>query len=217
MTSIDEHINVAIADDHPIVLLGIRALFEKNNIVRITHEFSDTASLLHAFNRNNWDVLILDIDLKDGNGVEITKQILQFKPKLHILIMSGYPEHNFALRAMKAGAKGYVNKATMLEQLEDAVMQVAKGDLYISHNLAQRLAMEVIRNNHSEEAHSVLSDRELQVLCLYGAGRSNQEIAEQLHISAKTVSTYRGRLMEKMNLDNTSELIAYAINHDLIA
>ena len=216
MNSTKQHIIVAIADDHPVVLLGIRTLLAKNSFISIDQEFTNASSLIHAFNKANWDVLILDVDLKDGNGVELTKQILQFKPKLHILILSGYPESNFALRAMKAGAKGYVSKETMLETIEDAVLQVAQGKLYVSDELSQRLALEVIKDRNIEEIHSTLSDRELQVLCLYGAGKTNHEIADHLHISAKTVSTYRARLMAKMNLENTSELIAYAISHDLV-
>ena len=208
---------VAIADDHPVVRLGIRTLLENNSQIKICKEYSAAATLMKDFNESDWEVLILDVDLKDGNGVELTKQMLQNRPELKILILSIYPETKYALRAMKAGAKGYVNKDSVLEHLEDAVLQVANGKLFVSKTLSQLLATKILHDSDVEEPHAILSDRELQVLCLYGAGKSNLEIAEQLYISVKTVSTYRGRILEKMNLNATSELISYAIHHELVA
>jgi len=208
---------VAIADDHPVVRLGAQTLLEKHSRIRIHKEYSDAATLIKEFSTAQWEVLILDIDLKDGNGVELTKQMLQQRPELKILILSIYPESKYALRAMKAGAKGYVNKDSLLDKLEDAVIQVASGKLYVSAELSQILAMKAVQKTNVEESHQILSDREMQVLCLYGAGKSNQEIAEQLYISKKTVSTYRGRILGKMKLKTTSELISYAIQHQLLA
>ena len=143
--------------------------------------------------------------------------MLIHRPELRILILSIYPEKKYALRAMKAGAKGYVNKDSLLGALDEAVAKVASGKLYVSDELSQLLAQQAMEGGNKEESHAKLSDRELQVLCLYGAGRSNQEIADQLYISIKTVSTYRARILEKMELKSTGELIAYAINHELVA
>ena len=207
---------VAIADDHPVVRLGIRTLLEKNARITINAEYSAAAPLMKDFANADWEVLILDVDLKDHNGVELTKQMLAIRPELKILILSIYPEKKYALRAMKAGAKGYVNKNSVLDNLEEAVIQVAGGQLYVSRLLSQLLAEQALFKNNIEDSHAMLSDRELQVLCLYGDGKSNQEIAEQLYISIKTVSTYRRRILDKMNLKSTADLISYAITHELV-
>ena len=207
---------LAIADDHPVVRLGIRTLLENNARIKIAAEYSAAAPLMRDFADADWEVLILDVDLKDHNGVELTKQMLLVRPELKILILSIYPEKKYALRAMKAGAKGYVNKNSVLDNLEEAVIQVAGGQLYVSKLLSQLLAEQALFKNNIEDSHAMLSDRELQVLCLYGDGKSNQEIAEQLYISIKTVSTYRRRILDKMNLKSTADLISYAITHDLV-
>jgi two-component system invasion response regulator UvrY len=207
---------VAIADDHPVVRLGIRTLLENTPRIKIDAEYSAAAPLMRDFSNAAWEVLILDVDLKDHNGVELTKQMLLVRPELKILILSISPEKKYAMRAMKAGAKGYVNKNSVLDSLEEAVLQVASGQLYVSKQLSQLLAEQALFKNKNEDSHAMLSDRELQVLCLYGAGRSNQEIAEQLYISIKTVSTYRRRILDKMNLRTTADLISYAIFHELV-
>ncbi len=210
---------VAIADYHPIVRLGIRTLLETDGSMEVVKEYSDSLNLMEDYQSADWDILVLDIDLTDGNGLEMTKEMLLERPELKVLILSIYPESKYAVRAMKAGAKGYLNKSNMLEDLCSAITKVAAGKLYVSDELSQILAEEattVSAPSYGNEPHSQLSDRELQVLCLLGAGKTNHEIAEKLFISIKTVSTYKARILEKMNLKTTSELIACAINHDLV-
>jgi len=212
----NEPVSVAIADDHPVVRQGLRFQLEKNSRFKIVQEFSNAASLMKEFSRSEWEVLILDVDLKDGNGVELTKQMLLHRPELKILILSIYPEHKYAARAMKAGAKGYINKDSLLDKIEEAVSTVASGKLYMSKEVSEILALESIKGLNKEYPHSELSDRELQILCLYGSGKTNHEIADQLYLSIKTVSTYRGRILKKMNFKTTAELMSYAIEHKLV-
>jgi len=207
---------IAIADDHPIVRLGVRTILSENPQFKVSVEYEDAKSLLGDYAQANWDVLVLDIDLRDGNGVDLTKQMLAQRPELKILILSIYPEEKYALRAMRAGAKGYVNKDALLDILNKAVMDVAMGKLFVSEPLAQTLAQHALNGGGDELPHDKLSDRELQVLCLYGDGKGNNEIAAHLHVSVKTISTYRSRIMDKMQLHSTAELISYAIRHELV-
>jgi len=209
-------IQVAIADDHPVVRLGVRTILESNPQIEVCTEYANAAKVMSEYMSAEWEVLVLDIDLKDGNGVEMTKQMLAVRPELKILILSIYPESKYALRAMKAGAKGYLNKDFVLTALEDAILKIGQGKLYVSDELSQQLATQALQGGTSEERHESLSDRELQILCLYGAGKSNQEMAEELFLSVKTVSTYRSRILEKMKMSTTAELISYAISNGLV-
>ncbi|RPI50405.1 MAG: DNA-binding response regulator, partial [Chloroflexi bacterium] len=162
-----------------------------------------------------WDVVVLDISMPDRSGLDILKQIRSERPKLPVLVLSMYSEDQYAIRVLKAGASGYLTKDSAADELVKAIRKVVSGGRYVSPLLAEKLAFE-IGDDSSRLPHEALSDREFQVLRMIAAGKSVKEIAAELSLSVKTVSTYRARLLEKMNLGTNAELIHYAIQNNLI-
>lgn len=208
-------IQVAVADDHPVVRKGVGAILGQSPHLEVCAEYVSAKELMDGLAGRCWDVLVLDINLKDGNGVELTQQITALHPDACILILSIYPEEQYAMRALKAGAMGYLNKDSIPDKLIDAVRRIGSGRRFISDELAELLAHQALTGGGSQAPHHRLTDRELQVLCLLAGGKGNQEIASHMHISPKTVSTYRARLLDKLQLSNTAELIGYALTHNL--
>lgn len=208
-------IRVLICDDHAIVRQGLCQVIAETDDIRAVAEASGYPEVMTPLRSMEIDMLLLDISMPGKNGIEILKIVKKEFPKLPVLILSMYPEDQYAVRAIRAGASGYMTKQSAAEQLIKAVRQVVGGRKYITPELAEALANNLGRNT-DVMPHEVLSDREYQTLCLIAAGRTLSEIAVELSLSAKTVSVYRARLLEKMALKNNAELTHYALKHALV-
>jgi DNA-binding NarL/FixJ family response regulator len=204
-----------ITDDHPIVRRGVRELLEEEQLCSEISEVRTGEEALEAVRHQPWDLMILDIALPDKHGLEVLKETKLLQPSLPVLMLSLYPEKEFAMRAIKAGASGYLTKQSAPSELLAAVLRVLQGGRYITAALAEQMAS-VIETGVDGSLHARLSDRELQVLRLLGQGKSVSVIAEELRLSVKTISTYRARILEKLSCESTGELIRYAIEARLI-
>ena len=207
-------IRVLMADDHAIVRKGLRQILNEGAAACQVEEAVNGQEVLNKVYDGVFDILVLDISLPDRNGLELVREIKSFRPKLPILMLSAHPEDQYAIRALKAGVAGYLNKESAPEQLVQAIERIVAGGRYISPTLAEALAANVGGNTEAA-AHEILSDREFTVLLRIGAGRSVSEIADELGLSVKTVSTYRARILEKMSLSSNADLIRYVIDHKL--
>ena len=208
-------ISVMIADDHAIVRQGLKQILSETDDIKVTGEAETGFQAIKIARQQDFDVMLLDISLPDRNGIEILKQIKKDRPSLAVLMLSMHNEHEFAIRALKAGASGYLNKQSAPAQLVVAIRQVAAGDKYVSPVVAQELA-NIINTDVDKLLHTTLSDREYQTLCFIAAGKTLSEISTEMFLSPKTVSVYRARLLEKLKLTNNSELIRYAIKNRLV-
>jgi len=208
-------INVLVVDDHAIIRKGLKQILEDTDDMRVTGEADCGMQAINMAQQTSYDMVLLDISLPDKHGVEVLKQLKQNQPQLSVLMLSMHAEDQYAVRAMKAGASGYLNKQSVPAQLVDAIRQVGKGKKYISNELAQRLA-EGLSEGFHELLHQTLSDREYQTLCLLASGKKLSEMAEIMSLSTKTVSVYRARLLDKMKLKTNAEAIQYAINNHLL-
>jgi two-component system invasion response regulator UvrY len=208
-------IKVFVADDHAVVRRGVLQILEEAPDMVSVGEASTGRGVLRAMRKHACDVLVLDISMPDGGGLEVLKQLQTLKPHLRVLILSMYPEKQYALRALKAGAAGYLTKESAPDELITAIRQVAEGGRYITQSLAEKLAAE-LKSDVEKEPHETLSDREYQVMTLLAAGKSATEIAAELSLSIKTVSTYRARVLEKLRLSSTAEIIRFAIERGLV-
>jgi two-component system invasion response regulator UvrY len=208
-------IRVLIVDDHAIVRRGLRQIIADAGDIEVAGEVEDYAGLLAWLRDGMPDVLLLDISLPGKSGIDILKSVHERHPKLAVLMLSMFPEDQYAVRALKAGAAGYLTKDAAPERLIEAVRCAAAGRKYVSPALAAMLA-ERISEPVSGDLHQRLSDREFETLKLIAAGRKLSEMAEQMHLSPKTVSVYRARLLEKLNLRTNSEITHYAIRHGLV-
>jgi two-component system, NarL family, invasion response regulator UvrY len=205
---------VLITDDHPVVRRGVRqALMEEFRECEVI-EARTAAELLSLVRSGTWNVVILDISLPDRNGLDVLKELQNDHPNLPVVILSMHPEDQFAARMMRAGASAYVNKESASEDLTQAVRMALAGKKYMSRALTERLALEAVMEDGEKSA--VLSDREMQVLCLIAEGKSLTEISEVLILSVKTVSTYRSRLLEKLDAKNNADLVHYAFSHGYV-
>jgi DNA-binding NarL/FixJ family response regulator len=207
-------IRVLIADDHPVVRKGLCLILAEADGIEVAGEASDAPETLGQLARTLVDVLVLDIGMPGRSGLELLQELRQSYPKLPVLILSQYPEEQIAVRAIRAGAAGYLNKESAPEQLVDAVRRVHQGRRFLTDTLAELLAVSV--EGGSAEPHQTLSDREYQVFRMIASGKTVSDIAVELSLSVKTVSTYRTRILEKMNLKNNSELTRYAIQNKLV-
>jgi DNA-binding NarL/FixJ family response regulator len=206
---------VVIADDHQILREGLKQLLTAAGDLDVVGEADDGFEVLERIRRLDFDVLLLDMSMPGKSGVELIKQVKSEKPKLRILVLSMHEEHQYAVRAIRAGASGYLTKESAAAQLVAAIRKVAAGGAFISAEVAERLALDAMP--HAEgPRHSSLSDREYEVFRLLVTGQSVTEIAEQLHLSAKTISTHKARLMEKLGVDNNADLVRYAVRHRLL-
>jgi two-component system, NarL family, invasion response regulator UvrY len=208
-------IKILVADDHSIIRQGLRQILEDTDDMRVTGEAEGGMQAIQLAQEEDYDLLLLDITLPDKNGIEVLKQVKQDKPQLPVLMLSMHPEAQYALRSMKAGASGYLNKQSAPAELINAIRQVAGGKKYISSQLAEELALG-LSQGYQELSHQTLSNREYQTLCLMASGKKLSEMAEVMSLSPKTVSVYRARLLEKMKLKTNAEAIHYAITHHLI-
>lgn len=208
-------IQVAIVDDHQIVRTGFRELLSEDSSISIGFEAANGDEALEKLRTSPCDVLLLDISLPGKSGVDVLRTVRQRYPETKVLILSGFPEKSYALAMIKNGASGYLCKDCERDDLLRAIHMVSAGRRYVSGRTAELLADEM-SGERSGVLHDALSDRELQVFLRLARGESVSDIAEQLHLSVKTISTYRSRVTEKLNVSSNAELATYALRHGLI-
>ena len=207
-------LRVLIADDHAIVRKGLKQLLLEEYPFATIEEVGNAESLVSKVITGKWDVVICDLSMPGRSGLEALQQIKETSPELPVLIMSIHPEDQYALRVLRAGASGYLNKESIHNELLPAIQAVRLGKKYITPSIAELLAESL--NANTEEKHELLSNRELDVFKLLAAGKSISEIAEQLSLSATTISTYRSRILEKMQMQTNADLTKYALQKNLI-
>ena len=208
-------IRVLIVDDHAIVRRGLRALLSHEFHGATFGEACDAGQALEQLRKEEWDVALLDISMPGKSGLDLLKELKAEWPRLPVLVLSAHPEDQFAIRVLKAGAEGYMTKDTVLEELAKAVSKILAGGRYVSPALAEKLALGVNRDL-TRAPHETLSDREYEVMSRIASGKTVTEIAEELSLSAKTISTYRARVLEKLGVKNSAEIVQYAIRNGLV-
>jgi len=208
-------IRVLIADDHAIVREGLKQIVADTPDIVVAGEAKDGYEALDAISKHNYDVVLLDISMPGMSGLDVLKQLKSQKSQLRILILSIYPEEQYAVRTLKAGASGYLTKESAPDELVEAIRKVSSGGNYISRSLGEKLVAN-LRRDDSKQPHEALSDREFQVMRMIASGKKGKEIAEELLLSVKTVSTYRRRVLDKLGIKNNSALIRYAMQNRLL-
>lgn len=207
---------ILIADDHTVVRQGLRQILcqalGKESVIEEAESARKAAELVQG---HDWDLLILDITMPDGDGLELLKEIRKWKPTLPVLVLSIYPEDQYALRVLKAGGKGYLSKGSSGEEIIDAVRKLLAGGRYLSRRVAEQMAFELGGEKWKNLPCENLSDREYEVLRLITEGKSVSEVAKWMHLSVKTVSTYRRRILEKTHLKTTADLIRFGLDNRL--
>jgi len=208
-------IRILIADDHAIFREGLRQILEDVDGIEVADEAADGQEVLDKVSKNDYDLVVLDIAMPGLHGLDALKLLKSQKPKLPVLVLSMYPEEQYAVRAIKAGASGYITKASASEELIDAIYKVSKGGRYISASITERLLFD-LEPEFEGPAHERLSNREYQILCMIARGKTVSEIADDLFLSVKTVSTHRVHILEKMKMKNNAELTNYALKNNLV-
>lgn len=208
-------IKILVADDHTIVREGLKQILAETSDIVVSGEAGNAQEILDEIFKNDYDVVLLDISMPGKSGLDILKDLKSIKPKLPVLILSMHPEEQYAVRVLKSGASGYLTKGSPLDELITAIRKVSLGGKYVSSVLAEKLAFNLEKDT-KKPIHETLSDREFQVLCMIASGKVVSEIAEELSLSVKTVSTYRARILEKMEMKNNAEITYYAIKNGLV-
>jgi len=208
-------IRVLVADDHTVVRRGVKQILSEAPDIVVVGEASTAHEAIRAVRQERFDVLVLDIAMPEGGGLEVLSQLWGLETRPHVLILSMYPEKQYALRALKSGASGYLTKESASEELVAAVRTIARGGRYVTQALAETMADE-LGNTPGQAPHDRLSDRECQVMCLVAGGKTVTEVATELSLSAKTVSTYRARILTKLGVSNNAEIVRYAFQHGLV-
>jgi DNA-binding NarL/FixJ family response regulator len=206
---------ILIADDHPLVRQGLKQVLEAHAELDVVAEAKDGNDAVQQAASVEWDVAVIDFNMPGKAGVELVKELRRRYPARPVLVLSMYPEDRYALRLLKAGAAGYLNKESAPEELVGALHKVAAGGRYVSAALGEKLAL-ALSGSGEQPAYEKLSDREYQIMWLLASGKTVGEIAKQLFLSANTVSTYRARILKKISVKNNAELMRYAIRHQLI-
>jgi DNA-binding NarL/FixJ family response regulator len=208
-------IKILIADDHAIVREGLKQIVAEETDMKVTGEAANAGELFELLDSDSWEIVVLDINMPGKSGLEALKEMKTRNIKVPVLILSMFSEDHYGLRAIKAGAAGYLKKVSAPTELVSAIRKIVGGGKYISPILAEKLA-ETVDINNKNVPHQNLSDREYQIMCFISFGKSAEEIAEELAISIHTVYSYRNRILEKMHLKSNVELTQYAIQHKLI-
>ena len=208
-------IRVLIADDFPVLRRGLKEILMRELDGVTCGEAGNGEQVLDQIQSHDWDLLILDITMPGRGGLDVLRNLKALRPKLPVLVLSMHPENQYGKRVLKAGASGYMNKECAPEELMKAVGKLLGGGRYVSPALAETLALDLSRDD-GRPAHETLSDREFEVLRKIASGKTVGQIAEELHLSVPTVSTYRARILEKMSLSTTAELIHYALSNHLV-
>ena len=208
-------IKVCVVDDHAVVREGLKRIISENPGMAVTAEAGDGHEALKVIQSEPCDVVLLDITMPNKSGLDVLKQLHLDRPKLPVLVLSMHAEDQYAVRVLRAGAAGYLTKESAPAKLVQAIRKVVRGGKYVSATLAEKLVYD-LDSDSSKAPHEVLSDREYQVLCLIASGKTVTTIAEELALSVKTISTYRVRILEKLNMKNNAELTRYAIKEGLV-
>ena len=208
-------IKILIADDHPIVRKGLKQILAETPNIVVAGEASNGVDVLRKVLKDEYDMVLLDISMPGRDGIDILKELKTLKPNLPVLVLSIYPEDQYAVRVLRAGAYGYLTKESAPEELISAIKTVSVGRRYISPSVAETLVFN-LDSNTPKQPHEKLSDREYQVMHLIASGKTVKQISEDLSLSVKTISTYRARILEKMKMTNIPELIRYVIKNGLV-
>ena len=210
-------IRILIADDHAIVRQGLIQILAEESDMAVFGEAANASETIKNIHEQNWDIVILDITLPDRSGLDVLMELKNIRPRLPVLILSMHPEEQFAVRALKAGAAGYVTKESVPEELVKAIRKVLEGGKYVSPNLAEKLAVDLeLKDESKRSLHETLSPREYQVMCMITSGKRIKDIAEELYLSVKTISTHRTRILEKMKMKNNVELTRYVLKNRIV-
>jgi two-component system, NarL family, invasion response regulator UvrY len=208
-------IRVFLADDHTMFRDGVKHVLSTTPGFIVVGEASSAAEVLEKVQQTETDIVVLDISMPGRSGIDVLKQLKQLNPHLHVLILSMYPEDQYASRALKAGASGYLTKNKATLELIEALRRVASGRKYICSDVAEQLAIDLERNI-DKPLHQKLSDREYEVMCLIGSGKTVKHIAEDLALSVSSISTLRARILKKLGMKTNAEITHYAIKNDLV-
>jgi two-component system, NarL family, invasion response regulator UvrY len=205
-------LKILTIDDHEVVRRGIKDMFTEENAT--FGEARSGAEALTLVRKQQWDIAVLDISLGGRSGLEVLAEIKQLRPRMPVLILSMHAEEQYAVRAFRAGASGYINKTSSGEELRGAILKIISGGQYVGSTLAEKMVLQL--SQPGEVPHQSLSNRELEVLCLLASGKTVKEVAAELSLSDKTISTYRRRLLDKMDMKTNAELTHYAIRNGLV-
>ena len=208
-------IKVVVVDDHAVVREGLKRIISENPGMAVTGEAGDGNEAIRVIQSEPCDVVLLDITMPDKSGLDVLKQLHAESPRLPVLVLSMHSEDQYAIRVLRAGAAGYLTKESAPAKLIQAIRKVVRGGKYVTSTLAEKLVVG-LDSDPSKAPHQILSDREYQVLCLIASGKTVGQIAEELALSVKTISTYRVRMLEKLNMKNNAELTRYAIKDGLV-
>jgi DNA-binding NarL/FixJ family response regulator len=211
----ESSIKVLVADDHEIVRQGLKTIISEHSDLSIAGEAENGNQVLKILKKTKVDVVLLDFDMPEKNGLDTLIELKALYPKLPVMILSIFSEDHYGTRFLKAGASGYLQKSSATDQLIDAIRKVFNGGKYISSALTDRLVTNLNRD-HERPLHESLTDREFQVFCLLATGKKLKEIADELCLSINTISTYRSRILQKMDMSSNADVIRYAIKNKLV-
>jgi len=209
-------IRLLIGDDHAVVRKGMKQILAETRDIVVADEAGNGREVLEKVRKNDFDMVLLDISMPGRDGLEVLKELKSLRPKLPVLMLSMYPEEQYAVRSLRSGASGYLTKDSAPDELISAIRKVSSGGKYVSASLAEKLAHK-LGADVEKPLHEALSDREYQVMCMIASGKTVKEIGEELSLSVKTVSTYRSRILNKMHLKGNAELTRYAIDNKLVS
>ena len=209
-------IRILIADDHAVVREGIKQILAGQEDMVVEDEAESGQEVINYLTKRHYDLVLLDISMPGRTGLEVLEEIKSIQPKLPVLILSMHPEEQYAVRTLRAGAAGYLTKASAPQELIKAIRKVSKGGKYVTSSLAEKLAFE-LDTSSEKPLHEKLSNREYQVMLMLASGKTVTDIAKELCLSPKTISTYRMRILEKMNMKKNAELTLYAVRNSLIS
>jgi len=208
-------IKVLIADDHPVVRLGLRQILSESSDIHVGAEVASAQDVLQAVRDQRWDIVVLDISLPGGNGIELIGEIRKERPETRVLILTVHSEEQYAVRAIRAGAAGFLNKESAPDRLTEAIRRIASGGRYVSAELAETLAS-LLAGEAKGQPHERLSDREFEIMKLLASGKTVSQVAQDLSLSVKTISTHRARILKKMEMKTNAELMHYAVRQGLV-
>lgn len=209
-------INILIVDDHAIVRKGMKQILAETDDLVVADEATNGRDCLDKVQKENFDLVLLDISMPGRSGLDVLKDLKVFRPQLPVLMLSMYPEEQYAVRALRSGASGYLTKESAPDELILAIRKVCAGGKYISASLAESLVISMDRQTE-RPLHEMLSDREYQIMCKIASGMTVKDIAEELLLSVKTISTYRARILEKMSMKSNADITRYALQNNLVS
>jgi len=207
-------INVIMADDHAIVRRGLRQIVDECDDIKVIDEVDNGLALIDKVKKNKYDVVVCDMNMPGKTGLEVIEELMQYDSEMNILVLSVHSEKQLIMGAIKLGAKGYVSKDTSLDELVDAIRRISNGGRYLSRGIAEKVVLN-IAEEEKNLPHEALSVREYETLVKIGMGKTVKEISDELNLSPKTISTYRSRILEKMNMKSNLEMIRYVLKHGL--